>query len=247
MCSMNCNNHNITVNLSLLFIFVQVSQRPQAYKITSAVFKCLSISSVQGNSVNSLLFIFFFFFYYIKYTFINISTNSVSLLPPLSYSFSRVGFLLMLILAQSHWAALPNSELTLDNNAANNWTPCFWPLAVFHLAECLSKGFVPVPGLLERSRMSKSFPVVLPFAPAWGEHSLNVLEVISKQSIKVFFEENTEQKQIQNTWRLLRMPWIAVEPLFWLKAEVMAPKNSLQPLHAWGGGEAGLVKRRRRD
>lgn len=41
------------------------------------------------------------------------------------------------------------------------------------------------------------------------------------------------------------MPRIAVEPLFWLKAEVMVLKNSLQPLHAWGGGgEAGLMKRR---
>lgn len=114
-------------------------------------------------------------------------------------------FLLTLILGQSHWAALPNSELTPENNAANNWIPCFWPLpSVF------PEVFVPVPGLLERRRMSKSFPV-LPFSPPWGElvqHSLNVLEVISKQSIEFFLKKTLNRskfKTLGGFWECLKL------------------------------------------
>lgn len=54
----------------------------------------------------------------------------------------------------------------------------------------------------------------------------NVLEVISKQSIDFFFFWKTKQKGIQNTWRLVRMPSLAFELLFWLIAKVMALKEA---------------------
>lgn len=190
---MNCNYHNITVNLSLLLSFVQVSQRPQVSKITSAVFKCLNVSSVQGNSVTSLLFFLSLFFFFLLHLICIYKYRYQQCEPLASFeSLLQQGG----IFADAYFGPEPRSSslkfwINTGEDAANNLTPCFLPLAVFHLPACLSKGFVPVPGLLERSGMSKSFPVALPFSPAWGElvqHSLNVLEVISKQSIELFFQ-----------------------------------------------------------